>query len=202
MDTDPKTDPAGDSDSDRSLLERFQRGQDDAATQLYLRYAERLHALTAAQVGPDLKTRLDPEDIVQSIFRTFFRRAAAGEYEVPEGEELWKLFLVIALNKVRSIGIHHHRAKRDSRQTTGGTAFEAAVSRRHGYDSNSLTILRMVIDDALAGLPKSQREVIALRIEGHEVNEIAERVGRARRSIERILQDFRQRLSERLREDD
>src|SRR5262249_14642505 len=81
--------------SDHSLLRRYRGGQADAATQLYLRYAERLLALAAAQCAPDLAPRVDPEDIVQSVFRTFFRRAAKGQYDVPEGEELWKLFWLI-----------------------------------------------------------------------------------------------------------
>ena len=36
--------------------------------------------------------------------------------------------------------------------------------------------------------------MIELRIEGHEVNEIAAAVQRSKRSVERVLQDFRQRL--------
>ena len=79
-------------------------GHDDAATQLYLRYAHRLRALAVRQTADDLKTRIDPEDIVQSVFRTFFRRVCRGEYSVPEAEQLWKLFLVISLNKVRGVG--------------------------------------------------------------------------------------------------
>src|SRR5438552_7748541 len=86
--------------TDASLLRRFRSGEDDAATELYRRYAARLLDLAAAKASPDLKRRVDPEDIVQSVFRTFFRRAALGEYEVPDGDELWKLFLVIGLNKI------------------------------------------------------------------------------------------------------
>src|SRR5215831_12425756 len=113
----------GERASDRSLLRRFQGGQLDAATQLYLRYASRLHALAAAQCGSDLATRVDPEDIVQSVFRTFFRRAAQGHYDVPEEEELWKLFLVIALHKIRDTASYHRAAKRDVAATTTGAAF-------------------------------------------------------------------------------
>ena len=83
--------------SDRTLLKRFHGGQADAATLLYLRYAARITSFAGTQQGPDLASRFDPDDIVQSIFRTFFRRAAEGHYDVPEGEDLWKLFLVIAL---------------------------------------------------------------------------------------------------------
>jgi RNA polymerase sigma-70 factor (ECF subfamily) len=181
--------------SDQSLLRRFRQGQEDAATQLYLRYAERLRALAVAQASPDLAARVDPEDIVQSVFRTFFRRAAQGQYDVPEGEELWKLLLVIGLNKIRAVGAHHRAAKRDVRQTAGGDAYEMAVLRQaDSSDETALTILRLVLEDVLRQLPPSQQQIIGLRIEGHEVAEIARRVGRAKRSVERVLQDFRETL--------
>ncbi len=74
--------------SDRSLVRRFRGGQADASTQLYLRYAKRLHALATKQMSAELARRVDPEDIVQSVFRTFFRRLASGHYDVPDGEDL------------------------------------------------------------------------------------------------------------------
>ena len=59
--------------TDHSLLRRFRGGSEDAATQLYLRYAHRLRALARAKCAPDLAQRLDVEDIVQSVFGSFFR---------------------------------------------------------------------------------------------------------------------------------
>ena len=93
--------------SDCSLLQRLRRGQADASTLLYLRYAGRLHALATKQSSAALARRVEPDEIVQSVFRTFFRRVAQGHYDVPAGEEIWKLLLVIALNKVRAAAIHH-----------------------------------------------------------------------------------------------
>ncbi|HEX3150086.1 MAG TPA: sigma-70 family RNA polymerase sigma factor [Gemmataceae bacterium] len=176
---------------DGSLLRRFRGGDDDAATQLYLRYAERLRKMAKAQTAPELGRRFDPEDVVQSVFRTFFRRAAAGEYEVPAGDELWKLFLVIGLNKVRGLAAHHKAAKRNVRQTTGEAAGSDAAAPTREED---LRILQMTIDELLAPLPPKHREIITLRIEGHEVADIAAKTGRAKRSVERILQEFRTNL--------
>jgi RNA polymerase sigma-70 factor (ECF subfamily) len=187
--------------SDRSLLRRLQRGQADASTELYFRYAERLLALAAAQSSLELARRVDPEDIVQSVFRTFFRRASLGHYAVPDGEEIWKLLLVIALNKVRATGAFHRAAKRDVRRTTGGEAFDRAVESQPGRDGPALDLLRIVIEELLQGLPEAHRRIIELRIEGHEVNGIAATVRRSRRSVERVLQDFRRRLAALIGED-
>jgi RNA polymerase sigma-70 factor, ECF subfamily len=187
--------------SDRSLLRRLQHGQSDASTELYLRYAERLLALAASQSSPDLVRRVDPEDIVQSVFRTFFRRASLGHYTVPDGEEIWKLLLVIALNKVRATGAFHRAAKRDVRRTDGGEVFVRAVESHPGKDEAALNLLRMVVEELLQGLHESHRRMIELRIEGHEVNEIAAAVQRSKRSVERVLQDFRERLDALIKED-
>jgi len=180
--------------TDRSLLRRFRSGEEDAATRLYLRYARRLEALARAQSGAALAARLDPEDIVQSVFRTFFRRASAGQYDIPEGEELWKLFLVIALNKIRALGAYHRAAKRDAAATCSagqaGEAFDTAARD----DEAPLRLLQLVIEELLAELPEAHRRMIEMRIAGHEVNEIATETGRAKRSVERVLQQFRQRL--------
>ena len=188
--------------SDHSLLRRFRRGQDDGPTLLYLRYAERLRALAATQIAQGLAGRVDSEDIVQSVFRTFFRRAAQGQYDVPEGEELWKLLLVIALNKVRAVGAYHRAARRDVRRTSGGETFDRAIDTEVGRDEAALSVLRLVIDEILDALPSGHRPIVELRVEGYEVAEIADRVQRSKRTVERVLQEFRQRLYCRIRQDD
>jgi RNA polymerase sigma-70 factor (ECF subfamily) len=184
--------------TDHTLLARVQLGQDDAATQLYLRYAQRLRALAVRRTADDLKSRVDPEDIVQSVFRTFFRRVSRGEYSVPEGEELWKLFLVIALNKVRTVGAYHHAAMRDTRQTGQGADFDHALHGNSGHDEEALNTLRMTIEEMLEGLTPEQRQVISLRIDGYDVAAIAQKTGRAKRSVERLLQEFRKAMATQL----
>src|SRR4051794_20549407 len=188
--------------SDRSLLRRVQRGQADASTALFLRYAKRLHAIATSQSSEELARRVDPEDIVQSVFRTFFRRASQGHYTVPDGEEIWKLLLVISLNKVRAAGSYHRAAKRDVRRTSAGEAFDRAVESQPGGDEASLVTLRLVVEELLSDMNESHRRMIELRIEGHEVNEIAEAVQRSKRSVERVLQDFRKRLDSLIRDEE
>lgn len=183
----------GDSPSaltDRSLIRRLQGGDNDAATQIYLRYAKRIELLAQKRCAPDLRARFDAEDVVQSVFRTFFRRAERGEYVVPDGDELWKLLLVIAMNKIRANSVHHRAAKRDVRHTLSGQSIERSTSG----DGTGLVVLRMVVEQALESLPSSYRQIVELRIEGYEVAEIAERTGRAKRSVERLLQEFRKAL--------
>ena len=180
--------------TDSSLLRRFQSGEQDAATAIYVRYARRLQALAAKQTGADLKTRFDPEDVVQSVFRTFFRRAAAGYYKVPPGEELWRLLLVLSLHKVRDLAAYHRAQKRDVGKTWSVEDSDAAQSDAKPDDQLAYESLRQVVDDLTHNMPTSNRQIIELRIEGFEIGEIAEKTNRAKRTVERTLQHFRERL--------
>lgn len=178
---------------DAVLLRRFRGGQQDAAAAIFQRYALRLHRLAETQLGAGLGRRLDPDDIVQTVFRTFFRRTRCGQYEVPEGDELWKLLLVIALNKIRISAAHHRSAKRDVGTTVA--LGERDVACNANAEEESHLVLRMAVDDLLADLPPTQRAMVALRIDGHGVAEIAASTKRAKRSVERVLQNFRVRLA-------
>jgi len=184
--------------SDQTLLMRYRRGDSDAATALYLRYAKRLRALAQKRTGGTLSVRMDPDDVVQTVFRTFFRRATTGHYQIPDGEELWKLFLVIALNKIRDLGDYHRAAKRNIQRTVGLESSGHAVPAKITTDDDSLHVLNLTIEDLLNSMSPSQREIVMLRIQGHEVNEISTSCKRAKRTVERVLQEFRQQLCDQL----
>jgi RNA polymerase sigma-70 factor (ECF subfamily) len=190
---------AGPEPSDHALLRRLREGNQDAATQLYLRYARRLQYLARSQCPADLAARLDPEDLVQSIFASFFRGVGLGYYDVPRGDDLWKL-LVIALNKVRARCNFHRAARRDVRLTASSERLDEPGPARPA-DGMAHTFLQLVINETLARLPASHQQAVQLRIEGYEVAEIADRVGRSRRTVERVLQEFRQFLAGALHED-
>ncbi|MCA9216842.1 MAG: hypothetical protein KDB27_27420, partial [Planctomycetales bacterium] len=148
---------------DRNLLEQYRDGKIDAATELYLRYANRLQALTDRQTSKAFASRFDPEDVVQSVFRTFFRRVSDGMYDVPPGEELWNLLLVLALNKIRTLGKHHRAQKRDVSATVEINDNDSTKN----YDDNSYRALKMAIDEMLGDMTDYKRAIIELRIQGN-----------------------------------
>lgn len=186
--------PADAGPSDGSLLRCFRRGSQEAATQIYLRYAQRLRALTRAKCSTLLARRVEIDDIVQSVFGSFFRGASQGYYDVPAGEELWKLFLIIALNKIRAKGNFHRRAKRDARRTRGSAVLDSLGESEATREEAAF--LEVAIEDALERLPVGQRQLVLLRVEGHEVAEIAARTGQSKRTVERLLQKARKQLTQ------
>jgi RNA polymerase sigma-70 factor (ECF subfamily) len=181
------------SESDHSLLRRFRRGENDAATELYLRYAKRLLALTRKQTSPAFAARFDAEDVVQSVFRTFFRRVSEGLYDVPPGAELWQLLLIVAINKIRTLATHHRAQRRDVLKSFGSDE----LSRYSGTtDDMALHVLNLVIRELIDEMPEAQQKIVEMRIQGFQVDEIASATTRSKRTIERVLQRFRLRLSD------
>jgi len=183
--------------SDATLLRRLHAGEAEAATELYLRYARRLHGLARRQTSAELARRVDPDEIVQSVFRTFFRRAVGGSYDIPPTEELWRLLLVITLNKIRRASVFHRAARRDVRRTVsaGDSNVLQHLEQASFQDDEALQFLRLVVDDLIAELPSPQNVMVRMRIDGHEVEEIATSTGRSKRTVERTLQKFRERIS-------
>lgn len=178
--------------TDGSLVRRFCRGENDAATQLYLRYAERLSRLARQSMSSKLALRVDPEDVVQSVFRTFFRRTSEGLLDVPPGDQLWQLLLVIAMNKVRHLGRYHRQQKRDVSRTVSSDAIVS--SDRYEGDHVPMTILELVIRDLLDNLTDVQRQMVEMRIQGYTAPEISRATKRCSRTVERVIRRFRDDL--------
>ena len=89
---------------------------------------------------------------------------------------------------------HHSAAKRSVRRTCSSDDLDRPlniVDRRSDSD-NEVADLWEQID----ALPNEDRGVLQLRLQGYEVAEIAKNTGRSRRTIERILHNFRERLLE------
>lgn len=197
--TDPQQSQAySESDpTDQTLMRRFRSGEQDAASALYVRYAKRLQHLANRQTSTALSFRITSDEIVQSVFRTFFRRVAKGQYEAVDGDDLWRLFLVMSLNKIRSAAEYHGAQKRDVRKTkTADPNTMETISSPVHDDTIALSVLKMTVDEVLDDLPADHAEMVRLRINGFTVPEIAKQTGRAQRTTERVLKNFRTTLIE------
>lgn len=179
--------------SDRTLLRLVVGGDASAAEQLYGRYVTRLNRLACAKLSAAIAQRIDAEDIVQSVFRRFFTAAEKGNYDLPSGESLWSLLMVIALNRIRELEEYHRAARRDVRRTIGDSPDAGALAAAEPEQPNAM-LSRLVIAEAIASLPEHYQAVLSLRLEGFEVGEIAARTARSKRTVERMLQDARRQL--------
>jgi len=178
------------STTDGSLLRRLAAGQETAADALYRRYADRIRSLARARLPAHLLARADPDDVVQSVFRAFFESARRGLYQVPDGQTLWHLLVVVTVNKVRSLHAHHAAARRDARLTIAWDPADVDPA------APECDLMELAVRDVLEHLPNAERAAVELRLEGYEVSEIAGRTGRSKRAVERSLQKARAHLTE------
>src|SRR6516162_1159989 len=82
-----------------NLMARLRSGEDAAAREVFERFASRLVALTRRQFNQILSRKVDPEDVVQSAFKSFFIRHREGKLEVGDTGGLWNLLTLITLRK-------------------------------------------------------------------------------------------------------
>jgi RNA polymerase sigma-70 factor (ECF subfamily) len=175
------------------LLQRLRGGDPQAAEELFNRYARELVRVAEAQLSRKLAGRLDGEDVVQSVFRTFFRRSADGEFQVDASDQLWRLLLTITLRKVRAKARFEKAEKRDAGAEAGdGGLFEAAA-REPGPDDAAALVDQ--IEALLHGLPPLYARLLDLKLQGHQVTEIASELGVSRQTVHRALNLFQQRLT-------
>jgi hypothetical protein len=88
-------------------------GDDEAARFIFQRFRPRLLGEIERRIGTYLGRRLDQEDILQSAFCSFFRRAKDGQYQFDHFNALCQPLLTIAENKTRAAANLTHDARRD-----------------------------------------------------------------------------------------
>jgi len=178
------------------LLGRLQAGDPQAAEELFARYAQRLTNLAEQQLSRKLAARLDGADVVQSVFRTFFRRSAAGEFRIDSSIELWRLLVQITLQKARACARQHTAGVRDvAAEAPGGGAEVLSEILAHEPGPMEAAVLVDQIEVLLRGLPTVYCDLLQLRLEGHSVADTAARLGVSRRTVHRGLNLLQQRLT-------
>jgi RNA polymerase sigma factor (sigma-70 family) len=177
------------------LLQRFQAGDQRAAEELFARYAQRLTRLAEQHLSRKLAGRLDGEDVVQSVFRTFFRRSADGEFRIDSSAQLWQLLVKITLLKARAKGRYHTADKRDAgAEQPGGAEDWLPQAVAHDPGPEEAAVLVDQIESLLRGLPPLHAQVLEHRLEGRNVTDIASQLGVSRVTVHRVLNLLQQRL--------
>jgi RNA polymerase sigma-70 factor (ECF subfamily) len=164
---------------------------------VFTRYAARLVRVAEQHLSRRLAGRLDGEDVVQSVFRTFFRRSEAGEFRIDSSAQLWRLLVRITVLKARAKGRYHTAGRRDAQAEAGGDpdAFLAAVCGTEPGPAEAAALVDQ-IDSLLRGLSDVHARVLELRLCGDKITEIAARLGLSRQGVHRMLNLLQGRLTE------
>jgi RNA polymerase sigma factor (sigma-70 family) len=185
------------------LLERFRSGDDSAAEALFARYFERLTRLARSRLSARLARRTDPEDIVQSVYRSFFVGVREGRFTLGRGGDLWRLLASITRHKLLR-QVRHEKADRrsiDLECPLDQLDESGLPGRERDPTPDEAIALADELEWVFAELDPFARRVLELRLQGWPVSTIAEETGRAERSVRRGLARIREILAERLAHD-
>lgn len=153
------------------------------------RYTRRLIELAGRKLPKPLHRRVDPEDVVQSVYRSFFQRLNDGRFRFDDSQDLWRLLAAMTFRKACNARKFHLRDRRDARREQSltppeGSAAGDAVAEPKDED---LTLLLGCLEELLHGLPDRCRDIVTLRLQGYTIEEIAQKVKRSQRTVLRVL---------------
>jgi len=188
-----------------ALIVRAQDGDQQAARAIFERYAHQLIVLARTRLDVRTLQKLDPEDVVQSVFRSFFQRLAHDEYELENWKSLWSLLTVITLRKCGFYVRHFRAARRNvTRERAARAASDSKISwqfiAREPTPSEAV-LLTETLEAVLHDLEPGHREIVELHLRGFELPQISERVERSERTVYRLLERVRRRLERMCGED-
>jgi RNA polymerase sigma factor (sigma-70 family) len=181
------------------LVAQWREGNQRAAAELFRRYASRLAALARSRIPARLVRRVDPEDVVQSVYRCFFANARAERYELQRGGDLWRLLVAITLDKLHDQVRHNARAKR-SLQREQNFGSEDSLLGRHiqilarGPSPVEATAFSELIEQVMDRLEPRERRMLELRLQGFTLEEIAADTHRSQSTVIRVLDQIRRQL--------
>ena len=161
-----------------------------AQQQLWNRYFARLAAVARARLTGVQRRDADEEDVVLSVFDSFFRAARAGRFpDLQDRTGLWPLLVKITARKAIN------QVKRQQAQKRSSAAEEAVADIAHlaGDEPTPQFAAEVAeqVERLLGMLDGDLRTVAIMKLEGFTNAEIADRFEIVERSVERKLARIR-----------
>jgi RNA polymerase sigma-70 factor (ECF subfamily) len=181
------------------LMARWRTGDQQAAAELFRRYAQRLVALARSRLSDRLAQHLDPEDVVQSAYRSFFADTRAGRYDLQGGGKLWQLLVLITLHKLQDQVDRFSAQKRSvQREVPLGDSDRLLAVEAHMRDHEPSPVeavaLAEELEHVMRQLEPLQRRMLELRLQGYRLEEIAADTQRTERTVRRVLERVKDML--------
>lgn len=175
------------------------KGMDEeAARAIFTRFTRRLIGLARNWLQTRLQHIVDPEDVVQSAYKSFFLRYGDQTLTTAGWDGLWGLLTVITLRKCAD-RVRYNRAEcRDiaREQSTAGSAISSDWYELMGTEPtpDQAAVLAETVEQLLQGLAGDERPIIELSLQGYSTQEISTHLGRAERSVRRLRERVRKQL--------
>jgi DNA-directed RNA polymerase specialized sigma24 family protein len=166
-------------------------GDGEAARRLWDRYFDDLVRIARRKIRATRRTGgdEDEEDAALSAFEDLCEGATRGQFPLlVDRDDLWRLLVVITARKAWAMADRRARQKRGGRATTqAGQAIDETVAAADPSPEFAAMIAEEYdrLLDALGD--DSLRQVALWKVDGYTVDEIAARLGCARRTVARRL---------------
>jgi RNA polymerase sigma-70 factor (ECF subfamily) len=193
------------SNSFAEFLARLHSGDDAAARELFGRFTHQLITLALRHIGAGLRHKVDPEDVVQSVYKSFFVRYGAGNLDLVNWNSLWGLLTLITVRKCAERAAYHRAECRAAAREVPSPKQEEAAPWLEplGREPTPLeaAVLSETVEQLFAALDRDDRPILELSLQGHTTREISERLGRAERTVRLLRESLRHRLERMQRSD-
>jgi RNA polymerase sigma-70 factor (ECF subfamily) len=186
-------------------MTRLRAGDQEAATAVFSRFSRRLIGLARRHLDGRLRDKLDPEDVMQSVFRSFFAAQAEKEFDLENWDNLWSLLVVITLRKCGHKIAYFCAARRDVQREQMPPAVDESIAEWEAIAQDPTPSHAMMLADAVELIMNRlesprERQILELSLQGCTPVEISARVGRTERTVQRVLARVRKWL-ERMRDE-
>lgn len=184
----------------QQMIQGLRDGEPRIVQQFCDQYGAQLERVAEKHLPGALRRRVGAEDVVQSVCRTFFRRAGGGEFQLADSESLWRLLCAITLTKVREQARFHLRQKRGIDQEVPVAPFSGADSTPghvivdRGPNPAAAAEFADQFQQVIATLDEEERQVVDLKLQECTNDEVAERLQCSERTVRRILKRAQARL--------
>jgi RNA polymerase sigma-70 factor (ECF subfamily) len=180
------------------LLKRLRAGDGEAAAELVRRYEPEIRrAVRVRLTDPRLRRVLDSLDVCQSVLGNFFVRVAAGQLELDRPENLLRLLVTMARNKVLDHARRQQAACRDQRRVAADDAELAGVPDPTPGPSQ-IAVGRELLERVRRELTDEERELADQRALGRDWPEIAAERGATPDALRKKLTRALDRVASRL----
>lgn len=166
----------GDSSEFTELIRLVRCGDQSAAEQLVARYEPFIRReLRIRMIDQRLSRHVDSFDICQSLWSSFFARMATGQFDLEGPQQLSKLLVVMARNKLASQARRQLALKRDVRRTEPDQVLTEVPDECDTPSSH--VSAQEIMDKILSNLSEEERQLSDLRRVGLSWDEVATRMG-------------------------
>jgi RNA polymerase sigma-70 factor (ECF subfamily) len=179
----------------RDLIGRVRAGDEAAAAELVRLYEPAIRRAARIRLADSHLRRLfDSMDISQSVFASFFLRAALGQYELEDPSQLLRLLVTMSRKKLTDHLRQQRAARRDYRRETA-TALDGLAGRS---DPGGQVATRELVHEFRQRLSPEERRLAELRALGWHWERVAAEVGGSAEALRKQLARAIERVARQL----